>query len=114
MPDVAQATAARHPRNLLTRHILEGAQVVATLVGRLTLAAAAMGFVDPEDDARRRRSRGTGDGRGRSSAGVSPGDRRAWAYGIMGLPAGDATAEGLRSRYRVLMMRHHPDVDPAG
>jgi DnaJ-class molecular chaperone len=32
----------------------------------------------------------------------------------MGLPAGEATAEDLRGRYRALMMRHHPDVDPSG
>jgi hypothetical protein len=112
MPDVAQATAARYVRNLFNRHILDGAQVVTVLVERLRLAAAAQGFIDPEDDARRRRARGSAAGAGDGMATAA--DRRTWAFGIMGLPAGDTTAEDLRGRYRILMMRHHPDVDPAG
>jgi hypothetical protein len=113
MPDVAQATAARYVRNLFTRHILDGAQVVTVLVERLRLAAAVMGFVDPEDDARRRRARGA-DGAGARDSNGPAADRRTWAFRVMGLPAEDMTADDLRRRYRTLMMRHHPDVDPAG
>jgi DnaJ-class molecular chaperone len=40
--------------------------------------------------------------------------RRAWARRIMGIEQEEITAEALRARYRVLMMRYHPDADPSG
>jgi DnaJ-class molecular chaperone len=32
----------------------------------------------------------------------------------MGIGGLAVTPEDLRARYRTLMMRHHPDVDPSG
>ena len=108
MPEVARATAARYLRGLFLRHILDARSVVAVLEARLKLAAAEMGFTDAEERARQD-TRGRTAGRDRRTA-----HGRGWALGVMGLDSGSAGPEVLRARYRHLMMRHHPDVDPAG
>ena len=76
-----------------------------SLQERLRIAAGQMGFFDPEDRAREEAAR--------TAAGREP-MRRAWARRVMGIGARIFTAEEVRGRYRELMMRHHPDVDPAG
>ena len=108
LPPAAACTAAAWLRAMRTRHLLEEQSLVAGLAERLRLAAALLGWVDPEDRAR-------GAGTARSPEDRSPQSRRrAWALGVMGFSRGGYTAGELRARYRALMMRHHPDADPAG
>ncbi len=108
MPEPARATAVRYLLLQLTRHIIERRSLTAVLEGRLKAAAAELGFVDPEERPRAG-ARGRADGRlFRGSRG------RAWAAGVMGIGEGPVDAGDLRTRYRRLMMSHHPDVDPAG
>lgn len=106
MPDMARATAARYLRALFARHILDPRSVVAALEARLRAAAAELGYRQPEDEAASRSRTGRPDRSRR--------DGRSWALDVMGLAAGEVGPAELRSRYRALMMRYHPDVDPAG
>lgn len=106
MPAVGRATARRYLQRMFARHILDRRALLAGLEERLKLAAAQLGFVDPEDRAR------AAD----ASESVGPQDtsRHAWAKKVMGIGGLAVTPESLRARYRHLMMRHHPDVDPSG
>jgi hypothetical protein len=90
---------------LLARHILDRQSLLVGLQERLRIAAAQLGFVDPEDRARAGESfRPTS----REST------RRAWARTVMGFDGSAIAPDDLRARYRQLMMHHHPDVDPRG
>jgi hypothetical protein len=106
MPFVGRATAKRYLLRMFARHVLNRQDLLAGLEERLRLAAAQLGFIDPEDRARAEDSSDSGEGR--SSA------RHAWARRVMGVGGKAFTSDALRSRYRQLMMRHHPDVDPSG
>ncbi len=112
LPEAGRATAERYLRGLFSRHILDPRSVVSVLEARLKLAAANMGFVDPEERFRAGSSRERAEGSSRGGARRKGG--RAWAIEVMGLDETNVDAEALRARYRHLMMRHHPDVDPAG
>lgn len=106
MPAVGRSTAKRYLRRMFARHVLDRRSLLAGLEERLRIAAAQMGFTDPEDQARGGDSSTTGQSR--SSA------LRAWAQRVMGVNGKVWTPDDLRARYRLLMMRHHPDVDPSG
>ena len=106
LPALGRATAARYLRAMIARHALDRRSLVAGLEERLRLAAALLGFVDPED-------------RSRAGEAPDPGGRRvasrqAWARRALGVEGTSYTAETLRSRYRRLMMRYHPDANPSG
>ena len=106
LPPVGAVTAAAWLRRMFRRHVLDRQALMAGLQEKLRLAAAQMGFIDPEDRARPRGQDGS------ARAGEPP--RRAWARRVMGLSEPAFTPDALRARYRELMMRHHPDADPAG
>jgi hypothetical protein len=106
LPPVGRVTAAAWLRRMFARHVLDRRSLLVGLAERLRLAAALLGFIDPEDRARAEQGRPEGD------SGDSP--RRAWARKVMGFSQAAFTAESLRERYRQLMMRHHPDADPTG
>ena len=82
------------------------AEILVGLEERIRIAAAQMGFIDPEDRPR-------GGQEEMPNASREPA-RRAWARKVMGFGQAPLSAEDLRARYRQLMMRHHPDADPAG
>jgi hypothetical protein len=90
---------------MFTRHILDRRGLFVSLVERLSIAAGQMGYFDPDDRTREEEVR--------RKAGREP-MRRVWARRVMGIGAREFTAEEVRGRYRQLMMRHHPDVDPGG
>jgi hypothetical protein len=102
----AAATAARYLRGMFARHIFEKQALLATLAGRLELAAALRGWwtagVEPDSGwtAEEREDRG--------------GSPQSWALAVMGFARFDFSTEELRARYRELMMQLHPDVNPAG
>jgi hypothetical protein len=104
MPPRGRDTARLYLARMFTRHILDRRGLLTGLIERLRLEAARMGFMDPEDRARSTASAGTASGSSRNE----------WARKVMGFDDSGLTAEALRSRYRTLMMRHHPDVDPTG
>lgn len=106
IPAVGRSTAKRYLRRMIARHVVDRRGLFAGLEERLRIAAAQMGFIDPEDRARAGGSSDTGERR--SSA------LHAWARKVMGVDERAWTPDDLRARYRQLMMRHHPDVDPSG
>jgi hypothetical protein len=106
LPPVGSVTAAAWLRRMFARHVLDRRSLLVGLAERLRLAAALLGFIDPEDRARAQQANGAG------GSGESP--RRSWARKVMGFSQAAFTAESLRARYRQLMMRHHPDADPTG
>jgi hypothetical protein len=106
MPAVGRATARRYLHRMFARHVLDRRALLGALEERLRLAAAQLGFMDPEDRFRAE------DGSG--SRGPRESGRYAWAKKVMGIGGDAVTPDDLRARYRQLMMRHHPDVDPSG
>jgi hypothetical protein len=104
-PLAGRLTAARFLSTMFVRHILDRRGLLVLLLERLRIAAGQMGFFDPDDRAREEAAR--------SASGREP-MRRAWARRVMGIGGKIFTAEEVRARYRQLMMRHHPDVDPGG
>ena len=106
LPEIAAATATLYLKKLFARHILETRGLFSLLEERLRAAALELGFMDMDREERHRtRTRPTHE---REPA------RRAWARRIMGIEQDEMTGEALRARYRVLMMRYHPDADPTG
>jgi hypothetical protein len=103
IPQRGKATAWRYLRSIIERHALDLWSLLVGLGARLRLAAAQLGYIDPQEESRA----------GRRTAARSL-DRRAWARQVMGIDGRDCSAEELRLRYRRLMMRHHPDINPAG
>jgi len=131
LPGIGASTAARYLRRLFARHVLDRRGLFTLLEDRLRVAAAQAGHVDPEERAGRERegweregpargdregARAGGAGRGgRAGAPAAPAARQAWALRALGFAGGAVPdADALRGRYRQLMMRHHPDVDPSG
>ncbi len=106
LPLVGGVTAAAWLRRMFARHVLDRRGLLVGLAGRLRLAAALMGFIDPEDQVRTQQ--------GEPAAEPRESRRRGWARRVMGFSQESFTTESLRARYRELMMRHHPDADPAG
>ncbi|MGA2763280.1 MAG: J domain-containing protein [Spirochaetia bacterium] len=107
LPPLSRSTARRSLQRMLERHVLDRKALMAGLEERLRLAAAQLGYMDPED----RSAAGDQEeepGQTRGSA------RRAWARRVMGVDRKSCTTESLRLTYRKLMMRYHPDVDPSG
>ncbi len=113
LPEAGRATAARCLHSLFERHVLDRAAMLAGLADRLRRAAARVGYVDPEEPAEGRgRAGAQREGTGEAAGGQST--RVAWARTIMGFAEEPLSAEELRSRYRELVMRYHPDANPAG
>jgi hypothetical protein len=121
LPPVGADTALRWLRHLVAKHVLDRRSLFTLLEERLRAAAARAGHVDPED---RERDRAGARGAGSAGAGHGPAGRhtarRAWALKVLGFAGGHGATAGepgpdaLRASYRKLMMRHHPDADPAG
>lgn len=123
LPGIGAITAARYLRRMFEKHVLDRRGLFALLEERLRVAAAQAGHVDPEERGRGDREAADGADRG-AGRGAGHGDRRgahaggpaAWALRVMGFGRSgeEPDADALRARYRQLMMRYHPDVDPSG
>jgi hypothetical protein len=94
-----RASAARFLRELFSRHVVDRRALFAGLERKLREAAVRLGFADQQEEDRRENR---------------PAGRLAWARGVFGLPTGPVGYAELRRRYRELIMRFHPDVNPAG
>jgi hypothetical protein len=106
MPAVGALTAARCLRDFVSRHLIEERSLFFSLEKRLHLAARRLGYRDAGVE-------GT-TGEAPESDGRTGVPRVIWAKAVMGLPSAPIAAETLRRRYRELMKRYHPDVNPAG
>lgn len=106
IPEAGRFTAARFLRELFSRHIVDTRALFAGLERRLREAARRLGFADPQEEGR------AGGGSREEDAGGS--DRRTWARRVLGLPSAPVPFDMLRRRYRELIMRFHPDVNPSG
>jgi hypothetical protein len=107
LPSRAKATAERYLRTMMERHVIDRGNLLVGLVERLRLAAAQLGYEEPEEKPRAHKA-GAADASSRKS------DRRSWARRVLGVDGRDCSVQELRLLYRKLMMRHHPDVDPGG
>jgi hypothetical protein len=105
LPVRGRTTALRYLQTMIERHVLDRGNLLVGLVERLRLAAAQLGYIDPEDQPRAGKRGAGGNAHGP--------DKRTWALQVMGVEGRNYSAEELRLLYRKLMMRHHPDVDPA-
>jgi hypothetical protein len=106
MPAAGNRTAARCLRELVRRHMIEKRSLLAGLERRLRLEARRMGYGEAEPEGET--AGAAGSGRRADEA------RAAWAARVMGLPDQPLAADALRRRYRELMKRYHPDVNPSG
>jgi hypothetical protein len=106
LPDLALANAREVLRLFFARHVLRRRNIFGSLHEAFLRAAAAAGFTDDGKERRRHRTHREEPAGPRSAIDQA---RRA-----MGLGSGPLTARGLKTRYKVLMKRFHPDVNPRG
>lgn len=109
IPGAGAFTAARFLRELFSRHIIDRQALFTGLERRLRAAARRLGLADPGQNDQDNGRTGTGQARGAGGQG-----RLSWAKKVLGLPAVPVAFETLRRRYRELIMRYHPDVNPSG
>ena len=106
LPDLALANARAVLRLFFDRHVLRRRSIFGSLHEAFRRAAAEAGFADAGGDRRRQRARREEPPAPRTAVDLA---RRA-----MGLGSGPLTARGLKARYKELMKRFHPDVNPRG
>jgi hypothetical protein len=112
IPEAGRFTAARFLRELFSRHIIDTRALFAGLERRLREAAHRLGFADRQEQDGETSGTGRTDGPGGRSGARS--DRLTWARRVLGLPSAPVPFDMLRRRYRELIMRFHPDVNPSG
>lgn len=105
IPGLALRNAEGVLRFLFSKHVLRAESLFGALHGAFLAAAAAAGYAD---DARRRARRA------RRAGGEAAPSAAEQARTALGLEPGPLTPERLKSRYKQLMKRFHPDVNPHG
>ena len=107
LPDLALANVRDLLRFFFAKHVLQRRSIFGPLHEAFHRAAVDAGFADHERERRRQRMwRERSDQPSRS---ITDQARRA-----MGLGPEPLTARGLKARYKQLMKRYHPDVNPQG
>ena len=107
LPDLALANAREVLRLFFAKHVLRRRSIFGSLHEAFHRAAVNAGFAAEERTSSRQRARRQAPERPERSAAAQA--RRA-----MGLGPEPLTARGLRARYKQLMKRYHPDVNPHG
>ncbi len=107
LPELALANAREVLRAFFARHVLRRRSIFAALSDAFHRAAVDAGFAGEQRTSRGRRARTEAPQPPARSAAARA--RRA-----MGLGPGPLTARGLKARYKQLMKRYHPDVNPNG
>ena len=102
IPGLALRNAEGVLRFLFSKHVLRAENIFGALRDVFLAAAASAGYAD---DSRRRERRARRD----TAPSADDQARRA-----LGLGPGPLTLERLKSRYKQLMKRFHPDVNPHG
>lgn len=118
-PHTAAATALRILEEYFRRHVLERESVLASVAVALFEVAVAEGFARRPEETR---GSATGDGEAGAEAGSgarTEAEERGtyplqWARRVMELGGRHITRSGLKGRYKSLMKRYHPDVNPRG
>lgn len=126
-PKLARASVERLLEHYVARHVLERETLFAGVAARLFEIAVELGFARrPEEEwaeAQRERERAEAAGgaaAGGAASGGAGGDGRSsadpeqWARGVMELGEGAISESRLKSAYKSLMKRYHPDVNPRG
>lgn len=108
IPGLALRNAEGVLRFLFSKHVLRADNLFGALHGAFLAAAAAAGYAD---DARRSARRARRESRAAPPSAPSAADQ---ARKALGLEPGPLTPERLKSRYKQLMKRFHPDVNPHG
>ncbi len=103
-PQRMEASAAIYLKSLFRRHILDRRELLAPLVILLRGRAADTGYVR----AAGRRAPGDADDREPES------DELQRARSLFGIRNGEATTGMIRERYKALIRKYHPDVNPRG
>ena len=106
-PSAMEATATHFLELLLARHILERRQLLGPLVGLLRGRARDTGY---ERRAEGRESRH--DGNTAVHEGVEHEVRRACE--VLGIEHREISRVKIRERYKALIRKYHPDVNPQG
>ena len=106
-----EATVEAYLGLLLQRHIVDLHALAPALMEILRTVArhegALPGFDREEEEADARSGEESARASGR-------GDERAWALRVLGLSSLDPSRREIRERYRRLMRRYHPDINPDG
>ena len=102
IPELALRNAEGVLQHLFSKHVLRAESIFGSLHGRFLAAAARAGFADEPP---RRERRPPAD----SATTATDHARR-----TMGLGAGPLTLQRIKARYKQLMKRFHPDVNPHG
>ncbi|MCY4482088.1 MAG: J domain-containing protein [Spirochaetaceae bacterium] len=106
LPDLALANARSVLRLFFDRHVLRRRSIFGSLHEAFRRVAAEAGFADDSGAHRRQRARREEPDGPRGAV-----DQ---AHRAMGLGPGPLTARSLKARYKELMKRFHPDVNPRG
>ena len=106
-PHLALATAREVLRVLFAKHVLRRRSIFGALHEAFHRAAVNAGFTVASRERRQRRARREAP----EEPSLSAADQ---ARRAMGLGAGPLTAHALKARYKLLMKRFHPDVNPQG
>lgn len=107
LPDVALANAREVLRLFFAKHVLRRRNLFGALHDAFHRASVNAGFASETGTSSRQRARREAPEQPVRSA--AAGARRA-----MGLGPERLTARGLKARYKQLMKRYHPDVNPQG
>ena len=107
LPDLALANARELLRLFFAKHVLRRRTLFGSLHEAFHRAAVNAGFATEERTSSRHRARRQAPERPERSAAARA--RRA-----MGLGSEPLTTRSLRARYKELMKRYHPDVNPDG
>jgi hypothetical protein len=104
LPEPGYQTARRYLEMLAQRHFIRRRNALVGVVRALYGEAERLGYLDSR----------AGEGEREKDRRTVEGDRRSWALEVLGLPDRSADPETLRGRYRALVRKFHPDVNPRG
>ena len=106
-----EATVEAYLRLLLQRHIVDLHALAPALMEILRTVARHEGALPGSDREEEEADARSGEEGARASG---RGDERAWALRVLGLSSLDPSRSEIRERYRRLMRRYHPDINPDG
>lgn len=109
LPQRAIYVAERFLRLLLQRHAVDPEEILQPVVRRLHYVAVTGGYARYGTERAHRRRSGSG-----AETGDSEPNELLEAMRVLGIGPEEISKERVRERYRVLIRKFHPDVNPAG
>ena len=101
-------TAADYLESLFIRHVLDRRYLFAPLEAKLRLFAREHGYIIDGGETRSRRNGGSGSVTAEVSRKLSD------ALRIFGFQSSNVSGELLKQRYKSLLKKYHPDLNPQG